>query len=108
MQDMSEETSTACALPGVELVRISNDLTQRDLALRVRALGGKMQESTVSSVETGARGTSLRNVGFMAQVMCCRTDDLFGRPGPARLAAIRADFLQGEADRAREEARAAS
>lgn len=67
-----------------------------------------MQVSTISAIETGTRGTSLRNVGFIAQALSCRTDDLFGRPTPQRLAAIRADFLQAEADRAREEARAAS
>lgn len=66
-----------------------------------------MVESTVSAIENGNRGTSLGNVRFLARALACEETDLFG-VGTQRLAAIRADFLQREADRAREEVQAAS
>lgn len=67
-----------------------------------------MVESTVSSIETGTRGTSLRNVGLIAKAMACGESDLFNSPTPHRLAEISAAYYQRKADAAREEARAAS
>lgn len=90
------------------VVRLDLGLTQQELAAGVRSLGGRMVESTVSSIETGTRGTSLHNVKLMAAYMCCTTDDLFNVPGAPRLAAIRGDFHQRVADEARAEAKAAS
>lgn len=67
-----------------------------------------MANFAVSSWETGLRNASATNARAVADYLCCKTDDLWAIPSDARRAEIKADYFQREADRAREEARAAS
>lgn len=97
----SEKTSSL--LPGLPVVRMALGLTQAALAESVGVSG-----FTVSTWESGGRDARGVHIKALASTMACSTDDLYGEPSAKRLAEIRAAYHQREADRAREEARAAS
>lgn len=78
-------------------------LTQSALADAIGVSG-----FTVSTWESGGRDARGVHVKALATELACGTDDLYSEPSAKRLAEIRAAYHQREADRAREEARAAS
>lgn len=85
------------------MIREAIGLSKADLA---RIL--EVAPFAVGAWESGLRNARADNVRGLAEALSCTTDDLWSIPTGARLAEIRAAYHQREADRAREEARAAS
>lgn len=57
--------------------------------------------------ESGFRNPNLANLKVLSEALCCTIDDLVNVPSDARLAAIRADYLERQAAQARAQADAA-
>lgn len=76
------------------------------LGLTVRQLAAYSNVSARAIGETGkpTRKVRLDTLDRLADAMCCLAEDFLSEPAPARLAAIRADFLEREAARARQQA----
>lgn len=91
------------SVPGLEHILIELSLSQSEFA---RQLG--VRPFAVNSWVSGLRKPPSQRVASITKILCCEANDVFGVPTKSRLASIRAAYHQREADRAREEARAAS
>lgn len=73
-------------------------VTQEDLSAR----SGVSTNSIYATSKS--RKVRLETLDRLAEALCCLTQDFLSEPSAARLAAIRADFLEREAARARQQA----
>lgn len=89
--------------PGLPVVRAHLSLTLKTLAKE-----SDLSLQFIHNMESGRQDCLTGTLRKLAGALCCTADDLLEVPTAARLAEIRAAYHQREADRAREEARAAS
>ena len=70
---------------GLNLVTFRGDMSQKDLALRMRTLGWKWSQATVWSIETGERPLRLAEATDLAQILHTHVSRLTGTEVEAAL-----------------------
>lgn len=95
---MSSNEDSEPGLPGLRSIRKALGLTVKSLALEV-----DVTPKWLSQIEAGADCTQ-KLLRRLSAYLCCSVADLFASPTPARLAEIRAAYLQRQSDHARAEA----
>ena len=77
--------STTDSQIGQNLVTLRGDMSQKDLATRMRTLGWKWSQATVWSVETGERPLRLAEATDLAQILNTHVSRLTGTEAGAAL-----------------------
>lgn len=104
MKEQIESKFKTRGLPGFRVIREFLGLGIAQIALAVG-----LNRTHVHKIQAGACDCTLATLYKFEHLMCCTADDFLSEelPTPARLAEIRAAYLEREAARARAEADAA-